>query len=258
MTRGPGRPPADRRDAVARRLLTLAAEDIDGFLAGEGRAGATPFPQVLSHLDPVAILTRAGYSPDRRTITSRWGSVEAFRTDAAVWALSKLDRAAEPPPVRMAGDLADTGEPTTVVDATIRTADTLLHELVADPRSYLIAHLAPLLSSNADGADAVVDGLRAEQDKWTATYAALMEVTGSRLRAGWSPHRLALALQAMISGFIIHQRVQPDDYDYARSSSYDKLSLFADSVLTFIIGVIDFSDERRTSRQELLDRWGLS
>jgi hypothetical protein len=52
--------------------------------------------------------------------------------------------------------------------------------------------------------------------------------------------------------------VQPADYDYARSSSYDKLSLFADSILTFMIGVIDFGGDNRTSRQELFHRWAIS
>ncbi|ASO21507.1 hypothetical protein AHOG_19425 [Actinoalloteichus hoggarensis] len=241
---------------MATRLLTIAAEQIDEFLVGRMPDGSAPCPRVLSHLDPTVILARAGYSSDRRTITTRWGSVEAFRDDAAVWALSKCDRTEPPAPVRMAGDLADDDRPGDVVEATIRTADTLLRTLVDDPRSYLIAHLIPLL--HAESADAVVASLRAEQDQWTVTYAALLTATGSRLRAGWTPARLSLTLQALITGFIIHQRVQPEDYDFARTSSYDKLSLFADSVLTFILGVVDFDGESHTSRRQLLRRWGIS
>ncbi|RBM22253.1 hypothetical protein DI005_07015 [Prauserella sp. PE36] len=250
-----GRPAADRRDKVAVLLLNIATREIDAFLAGENPGGTPPLPKVLGHLDPNAILVKAGYSPDNRMITSRWGSIDAFRADAAVWALARNDRPSEPLPVRLATGLTDGVDPRRPVDAAIRTADTLLGELVADPRSYLIAHLAPLLKDHPEGGGTVAEGLRAEQRHWTDAYAQLMELTGVPLRAGWTPERVTLTLQAMITGFVIHQRVQPDDFEYARTSSYDKISLFADSVITFVLGVLDFDADGRTPRDVLAERW---
>ncbi|WP_067964846.1 hypothetical protein [Nocardiopsis trehalosi] len=179
----------------------------------------------------------------------------AFRSDAAVWALTRRDRAEQPPPIRLAAALEGLGGGADPVDATVRTADTLLRELAADPRSYLITHLTPLLSGDGDAAGAVAEGLRAEQHHWSAAYGALMDLTGAPLRAGWTPHRVALTLQAMVSGFLVHQRVQPADYECARTSGHGKVSLFADSVLAFLCGVLDLDRDGHPPHEALRRKW---
>lgn len=71
---------------------------------------------------------------------------------------------------------------------------------------------------------------------WADSYAALLTDLGLVLRPGWTPKRLALALQATLDGFLLRYRIQPDDYPVSR---WEGTGIFADTVLAMVIGVID-------------------
>jgi hypothetical protein len=69
------------------------------------------------------------------------------------------------------------------------------------------------------------------------------------LRPGWTPHRLSLALQATLDGFLLRYRVMPEDYPTSR---WEGAGIFADTVLAVILGVID-TDRSGTNGREALD-----
>jgi hypothetical protein len=82
----------------------------------------------------------------------------------------------------------------------------------------------------------VMPAMRQGFQVWADGYAALLADLGLVLRPEWTPQRLALALQAMLDGFVLRFRIQPDDY---QSSCWEGASIFADSVLAFVLGVLD-------------------
>jgi len=73
--------------------------------------------------------------------------------------------------------------------------------------------------------------------RWAAGYAQLANGLGLVLRPEWSVERVSLVLQAMLDGFVLRYRVQPDDYP---TSHYEGVSIFADAVIAFILGIMDW------------------
>jgi hypothetical protein len=71
---------------------------------------------------------------------------------------------------------------------------------------------------------------------WADGYAALLTDLGLVLRPGWTPQRLALALQAALDGFLLRYRIQPDEYPAA---CWEGAGIFADTVLAIVLGVVD-------------------
>jgi hypothetical protein len=72
-----------------------------------------------------------------------------------------------------------------------------------------------------------------------------------QFRPGWTAERLALAVQAMLDGFLLRYRLQPDDY---QTSTWEGAGIFADTVVAFILGVVDTGDGR--NGREILDGYG--
>jgi hypothetical protein len=64
------------------------------------------------------------------------------------------------------------------------------------------------------------------------------------------PQRLALALQAALDGFVLRFRIQPDDY---QASSWQGASIFADTILALVLGVLDHERTGENGRK-ILDR----
>jgi hypothetical protein len=85
---------------------------------------------------------------------------------------------------------------------------------------------------------------------WADGYTAFLTEAGLALRPEWTPYRAALVLQAMLDGFLLRCRIQPDDYVAAEP---EEASLFADAVIAFILGAVDVERSDVTGR-EALDR----
>jgi hypothetical protein len=131
----------------------------------------------------------------------------------------------------------------------IRIADGLLESLQRHPRSYLTLHIGPLLAQHPSIWQAVLPAMRGGILAWEDGYAALLADLGLVLRPGWTPHRLSLALQATLDGFLLRYRVMPEDYPTSR---WEGAGIFADTVLAVILGVID-TDRSGTNGREALD-----
>lgn len=56
--------------------------------------------------------------------------------------------------------------------------------------------------------------------------------------------RVGLVFQAMLDGFLLRSRIQPDEMEACR---WEQASLFADTVVAFTLGVIDADRSRKSS-----------
>lgn len=253
------RPAVSRDDATARQFLQAATQLIDAYLddqPGESqpaRLRSIHFPAALDWLrtEDVIRMAAAGGSAgaSRKAFFNRWRTREEFLPDALVYALSEAE--VEEPPNQQARQVPEAANsPVPFSQEVIRIADGLLESLQRHPRSYLTLHIGPLLPQHPSLWDALMPAMRAGIKEWADGYAAVIPELGLALRPGWTPHRLSLALQAALDGFLLRCRVMPDDYQTAR---WEGAGLFADTVLAVILGVIDV-DRSGTNGREALDR----
>jgi AcrR family transcriptional regulator len=253
------RPAPSRHDATALQFLRAATQLIDAYLddqpseARPARLRSIRFPAALEWLrteDVVRTAAAGGAAgASRKAFFNRWPTREEFLPDAVVYALV-YDEVPEPPNEQAKQVTGTATAAVPVSQEVIRIADGLLASLQRHPRSYLTLHMGPLLVQHPSLWDALMPAMRSGIGAWADGYAALLAELGLVLRPGWTPHRLALALQAALDGFLLRYRIMPDEYPASR---WEGAGIFADTVLAIILGVID-ADRSGTSGREALDR----
>lgn len=252
------RPQASRDDATAERFLKAAVQLIDAYLADGPFDALTParlrsirFPAALDWLrteDVIRLAATAGEDgTSRKAFFNRWPTREAFLPDALIYALAHegaadvTDQAGQAPTAAHAAPLSE---------EISRVAGGVLDSLLKRPRGYLTLHIGPLLPQHPVLWDALLPGMRRAIRTWADGYATFLTEARLVLRPEWTPYRAALVLQAMLDGFLLRCRVQPDDYLAAQA---EEATLFADAVIAFILGAVDVGRSDATGR-EALDR----
>ncbi len=234
---------------------------IDAYLRDEparerpGRLRAIRFPAALDWLRTEDVIRLAAADraagTSRKAFFNRWPTREEFLRDALVYAL--VSEVAPGDPMEQARQMpadATTAAATSFSEAVLRISDQLLDSLRSHPRSYLTLHLGPLLPQHPRLWDAVLPSMRKGSQVWADGYAALLTDLGLVLRPEWTPERLALALQAALDGFVLRFRIQPDDY---QASRWEGASIFADTILALVLGVLDHERTGENGRM-VLDR----
>ncbi len=251
------RPQASRDDATAKRFLRAAAYLIDAYLDDQprekqpARLRTIHFPAALDWLDIDDVIRLAaaqgGTGVSKHAFYNRWPSRDDFLPEAVIYALladedfeDSSKRAEEVPEVATAE--------ATFSSEIIRIATDLLESLQRDPRNYLTLHIGPLLPQHPLLWEKLLPEMQRMIQAWADGYAALLTAFGLVLRPGWTAHRVALALQAMLDGFILRYRILPDDYQ----PSAEEIGIFADTVTAFVLGVID-ADRSGVSVQAAVD-----
>jgi hypothetical protein len=257
-------PRPSRHDATAQRFLHAAAQLIDAYLQEEpgharpARLRAIHFPAALDWLRTEDVI-RLAAAPDperapgtsRKAFFNRWPTREEFLRDALVYTL--VSEVAPGEPLEQARQMpadATAAAETSFAAAVLRISDQLLDSLRSHPRSYLTLHVGPLLRQHPRLWEAVLPAMREGSQVWADGYTALLGDLGLVLRPEWTPQRLALALQAALDGFVLRFRIQPDDY---RAASWEGASIFADTILALVLGVLDHDRTGETGRM-VLDR----
>jgi AcrR family transcriptional regulator len=252
-------PPPSRHDATGQQFLKAAVQLIDAYLddkpnsARPARLRSIHFPAAFDWLrieDVIRLAAVAGAAgASRKAFFNRWPTRSEFLPDALVYALA-YDEVAQVPNehARQVPDTANS--PVAFSQEVIRIADGLLESLSRYPRSYLTLHIGPLLTQHPRVWEALLPEMRAGIQAWADGYAFLLTELGLVLRPGWTPHRLALALQAATDGFLLRYRIMPADY---QTSTWENAGLFADTVIALIVGIID-TDKTGQSCREILDR----
>jgi len=259
------RPAVSRDDATARQFLKAATQLIDAYLddqTGEERPArlrSIHFPAALEWLRTEDVIRMAAgeggegregrAGPSRKAFFNRWRTREEFLPDALVYALAEEE--VDEAPNEQARQVPQApSAPVPFSQEVIRIADGLLESLQRHPRSYLTLHIGPLLAQHPALWEALMPAMRAGIQAWADGYAAVLPELGVALRPGWTPHRLSLALQATLDGFLLRYRIMPDDYQTAR---WEGAGIFADAVLALLLGVVDV-DRTGTDGREALDR----
>jgi AcrR family transcriptional regulator len=252
------RQPPTRHDATARQFLTAAVSLIDSYLAshvGEsqpGRLRTIRFPAAFDWLRTEDVIRLAAVSGgpgvSRKAFFNRWPTREEFLPDAVVYALDYVDVENPNEQGRKLPEIAAGSIPFS--DTVIGICDGLLESLMRHPRSYLTLHIGPLLPQHPTLWRALMPRMREGIDVWADGFAALLTDLDVPLRSGWTPQRLALALQATLDGFLLRYRVLPGDY---RESRWEGASLFADTVIAIVAGAMD-GDRSGESTRAVLDQ----
>ena len=253
------RPAASRHDETAQLFLAAAARLIDAYLDDQeaenrpSRLASIHFPAALDWLRTEDVIRLAGATgtagPSRKAFFNRWPSRDDFLPDALVYALV-YDQVPEDPKEQARQMPADASATSPFSAAVTGISDGLLDSLRRNPRSYLTLHIGPLLPQHPELWDALMPAMRQGVQVWADGYATMLTDLGVALRPGWTPHRLALALQAALDGFLLRYRIQPDDYATAR---WENAGIFADTVLAIILGVVDTDRSGRSGRAVLDD-----
>lgn len=247
-----------RDDATAHHFLSAAASLIDSAFSPSAERGRHPanamhFPAALDWLRVEDVIRRAQQDGDaaasRKAFHNRWKDKDSFLRDAVIHALLyEDDSSADPNPY--AGKLGRLTLGHSASAAIIEFSDALLDSLMAHPRSFLLLHLAPLLDQHNEMYRTVLDRITLSREPWYEGYRELLAGWALAFRPGWTVERFDLTLQAMLDGFLLRFRIQPD---FVKRCGWQGASLFADSVVGFTLGVTDASETQLTSREALDD-----
>ena len=238
------RPTPTRYDPTAMRILDAAAELIDASLSEASddlppRLRSIHFPAALDWIR-IEDITRvlSGYQPtiSKKAIVNRWGSKEELVHDAALHCILYRDRPAGGTPDATPEFLVAVAMSAGLARAITVTADTIMSNLVAASRTFLLMHLAPMLPRHPEiQRQIAADGLRVQQE-WAQGYRQLMTAYGVVLRPEWTMERLGLAVQLLLDGHLLRTRIDPQLIESAR---WESTSIFATAVVTLIVGAID-------------------
>jgi hypothetical protein len=242
-----------RHDTTAIQFLSVAADLLDAFLQAEPvddaqsqRLGHISFPTALDWLRTDDVIRLApswsGEAARRRAFFSRWATRGDFLADAVVYALLR-EQSAIPAP-RHAPDVPVSQY---IADVT----DDLLANLVQHPRSYLVLHLAPLLPRHPHLAAAFTPGSREATRVWADIYRRLANGLDLVMRPEWTFKRLSVVLQAMLDGFVLRHRVQPQRH---QRQGWQDANMLADAVISLLLGAVDW-DLTGMSGRAALDRF---
>lgn len=235
------------------QFLNAAAQLIDAALSADPqrlpqRVRALHYPAALEwiRLEDVVRLTRETQSPtaSKKAFANRWPTKDEFIRDAVIHALLYRDNPAADPQSdgpRLERILSAPS----LSDGVALVVDDLAQTLLGHPRSFLLAHIAPLLPRHPELAGELLESARTPHETWTAEYPALLQRLGISLRPDWPPERLTLAIQIMLDGLMVRSRVEPRAVE---ASAWETGSLFADMVLAFLGGVIDTGGDHLPTR----------
>jgi AcrR family transcriptional regulator len=239
------RPAPSRHDATARQFLKAAVQLIDAYLDDQPRESrparlkSIHFPAALDWLRTEDVIRlaaadgRAGVS--RKAFFNRWPTRDEFLPDALVYALVH-DEVPEDPKDIAKQMPPETAGAASLSGAVAEIAESVLDSLRRHPRSYLTLHIGPLLPQHPDLWKALLPSMRDGNTVWADGFATLLDDLGLALRPGWTPYRLALALQAALDGYLLRYRIQPEDF---QASRWEGAGMFADTVIAIVLGVVD-------------------
>lgn len=242
-----------RHDTTAIQFLSVAADLLDAFLQAEPvddaqsqRLGHISFPTALDWLRTDDVIRLApswsGEAARRRAFFSRWATRGDFLADAVVYALLR-----EQPTIPAPRHNPDVPVSQYIADVT----DDLLANLVQHPRSYLVLHLAPLLPRHPHLAAAFTPGSQPATQAWADIYRRLADGLDLVMRPEWTFKRLSSVLQAMVDGFVLRHRVQPQRH---QRQGWQDANTLADAVIALLLGAIDW-DLTGLSGRAALDRF---
>ncbi len=252
------RPAPTRHDAAAMTYLNAAASLIDASLAAHSerrspRLSSLHYPAALDWIrieDILRLARDSGESVSKRALINRWPAKEDFIRDAVIHAMLYRDDVTGDP-VNQVPTLQTILNAQSFSVGVSAVADNLLDVLISHPRSFLLAHIAPLLPRHPALADDIRVGGEESLRLWSNNYRELLLALDLNLRPDWPIERLALAIQLVLDGVVMRSRIQPDSVIPSRWAT---ASLYSDTVLAIVSGALDPEQDGMTMRDWLDSR----
>ena len=223
--------------------LNAAAGLIDASLTIDSetrspRLRSLHYPAALEWIrieDVLRLAKESGQPASKRALINRWPSKDDFIRDAIVHALLYRDDPAGDP-VEAIPSLQLIAESESFSSGVTVVISDLVSILISHPRSFLLAHIAPLLPRHPMLAEDIRSGSSASQKAWSETYQALLTAMNLELRPDWPIEKLTLAIQLVLDGTVVRSRIQGDGVLPTR---WEAASLGADIILAIISGALD-------------------
>lgn len=232
--------------------LNAASTLIDASLSpasadAPARLRALHYPAALDWIrieDVLRVAQTEGHTVSKRALMNRWPSKDDFIRDAVVHALLYRD---DPngDPLSLVPSLNLVLEGGSFSESVSSIADSLVDLLYSHPRSFLLAHIAPLLSRHGQLTEDVRQSVLLAQQQWSNHYAALQQAMGVQLRPDWTVERLSLAIRLVLDGLLVQSRIEPG---IVSSDHWAAGSIYADTVLAILSAAMDTEGDGRTMR----------
>ena|ERR671914_230790 len=230
---------ATRQDPTAARFLEAGANLIESSLDESADPKEAirlrqirDFPAALDWLHVDDVVQKAGLS--KKAFSNRWPTRDDFLADAVVYVVV---RQYDTDPRKYVDQVPKLATNASMSAEIIRIADALFNGVVNDRHSYVLFHVGPYMATHPKLRQAILPELHSRGEAWAKNYALLLNELGVSLRPGWTDWATAMALQAILDGFLHRYRVQSEDYEHCR---WEGASLFAQTVITFVAGVVDW------------------
>jgi AcrR family transcriptional regulator len=252
------RPSPTRHDAVAMVYLNAAAQLIDASLTAQPetnppRLRTIHYPAALDWIrieDVLRLAHEAGHSASKRALLNRWPTKDDFIRDAVLHAMLYRDDPARDPILEVQ-TVRSISRATSFSAGVTDVVDNFLNVLLSDPRSFLLAHISPLLARHSELAADIDEGNGAGVQIWSAMYRQVLDGLGLRLRPDWSIERLADAIRLVIDGTVVRSRLSPSEPAMNR---WTRASIYADTVLAIAGSCIDADGDGKTLADWLDER----
>lgn len=188
-----------------------------------------------ARLDQPAISAKAFWN--------RWPDKDSFLVDVGRVAFSD-----DPVPHTMALREVLVDADASLSERIQQLTTTVMTELLARPRSYMLGFLAPIMHASPTLQRTIQDSTDADVAGWTAFYQAVTTATGLSWRPGWDAGRCQVVVQSLIDGLLIRHRLVQELPD---GSSWDPISTFTDAVMALFASALDLAGDGRTAAQVL-------
>lgn len=251
------RPAARRDDATAMKFLRAGVQLLEAALSDGSeplppRLRSIKFPAALDWLriEDVLRVVEADESEvdGKRALRNRWPSKDEYVRDVVMYSLLYADSDGIAAPDAFGARLNMLVDGRLFSEQVNEFAVGLVAELVGNPRSYLLAHLSPMLTTHPALRQDFLHYTRTDHDLWRDFYEQLVRVFGLSWRPGWNSESFTLALQCLLDGFVLRHRV---DEERSPLSDWAAPSFIGTTVTAIIVAAIDFEESGRSTGETL-------
>lgn len=251
------RPAPSVHDETGVRFLLAGASLVDALLGAQQRDDLPPrlrslhFPAPLDWIRIEDVIREAQHgtsSVSAKAFWNRWPDKDSFMVDLAVYAITYGGEGGTPRTWALRESMVDT-EATFAQRIEALTAS-VMNELAASPRSYLLGHLAAVAHHVPALQQALEDSIDNDNHNWTTFYDAVIESVGLGWRPGWDAARAQVTVQALIDGLLIRTRVVRSP---GQDGHWDPVPVFADAVTALFASILDLGADGRSAGQVLDD-----
>ncbi len=213
------RPAPRRDDPTAMKFLRAGVQLLEAALSDGSeplppRLRSIKFPAALDWLrieDVLRVVEADEAEVDgKRALRNRWPSKDEYVRDVVMYSLLYADTDGIAAPDAFGARLNMLVDGRLFSEQVNEFAVGLVSELVRNPRSYLLAHLSPMLTTHPALRQDFLDYTRTDHDLWRDFYEQLVRVFGLTWRPGWNSESFTLALQCLLDGFVLRHRVDEE------------------------------------------------